>query len=117
MAKALRPIYQAETAELAAERLEEFDAGEWVQNIPPSRMPGAANGIRSYRSSALRRLHSQVRKAVRSRGHSPSDKAASKLIYLVLQNIEAKWTRPPITWHQAKAQFAMHFEERFVVTG
>jgi hypothetical protein len=39
----------------------------------------------------------------RSHGHFPSDKAASKLIYLVLQNIEAKWTRPPITWHQAKA--------------
>jgi transposase-like protein len=34
----------------------------------------------------------------------------------VLQNIEAKWTRPPIARHQAKAQFAIHFEERFAMT-
>jgi len=53
---------------------------------------------------------------VRRRGHLPSDKAASKLICLVLQDIETKWTRPPIRWHQAKAQFAMHFEDRFVLT-
>ena len=43
------------------------------------------------------------------------DPAASNLLYLVLQNVEAKWTRPPIAWHQAKAQFAIHFEDRFVV--
>lgn len=34
IAKALRPIYQAETAELAAERLEAFDAGEWGIKYP-----------------------------------------------------------------------------------
>ena len=55
-------------------------------------------------------------KAVRGGGRFPSDQAVSKLIYLVLQNVEAKWTRPPIAWHQAKAQFAIHFEDRFVVT-
>jgi transposase-like protein len=37
-------------------------------------------------------------------------------MYLVLQIVEAKWIRPPSSWHQAKAQFAIHFEERFVVT-
>jgi transposase-like protein len=42
------------------------------------------------------------------RGHFPSDKAASKLIYLALRNIEARWKNPPIPWHQAKAQFAIH---------
>lgn len=64
-----------------------------------------------YTTNAIESLNSQVRKSVRSHGHFPSDKAASKLIYLVLQNIEAKWTRPPIAWHQAKAQFAIHFED------
>jgi transposase-like protein len=67
-------------------------------------------------TNAIESLHSRVRKTARSHGHFPSDKATSKLIYLVLQNIETKWTRPPIAWHQAKAQFAIHFEERFLVT-
>jgi putative transposase len=69
-----------------------------------------------YTTNAIESLHRLVRKAVRSHGHFPSDKAASKLIYLVLHNIEAKWTRGPIAWHQPKAQFAIHFEDRFVVT-
>jgi putative transposase len=130
IAKELRPIYQAETAALAAERLELFDAGEWGTKYPAIAQAwrrkweqvipffAFAPAVRRiiYTTNAIESLHSQVRKAVRSHGHFPSDKAASKLIYLVLQNIEAKWTRPPIAWHQAKAQFAIHFEDRFVVT-
>ncbi len=130
IAQALKPIYQAETAELAGERLAEFDAGEWgvkypaiaqawrrkwEQVIPFFAFAPAVRRI-IYTTNAIESLHSQVRKAVRGRGHFPSDKAASKLIYLVLQNVEAKWTRPPIAWHQAKAQFAIHFEDRFVLT-
>lgn len=69
-----------------------------------------------YTTNVINSLHSQVRIAVRNHGHFPSDKAASNRMYLVLQIIGAKWTRPPISWHQAKAQFALHIEERFVVT-
>ena len=53
---------------------------------------------------------------MRNCGHFPSDKAATKFIYLALRNFEAKWKNPPVPWRQAKAQFAMHFEDRFVVT-
>ena len=130
IAQALKPIYQAETAELAAERLEAFDAGEWGVKYPAVAQAwrrkweqvipffAFAPQVRRiiYTTNAIESLHSQVRKAVRGRGHFPSDKAATKLIYLVLQNVEAKWTRPPIAWHQAKAQFAIHFEDRFVLT-
>jgi putative transposase len=34
VAKALQPIYQADNADQAAQRLEEFDAGEWAQKYP-----------------------------------------------------------------------------------
>ena len=34
VAKALQPIYQADNADQAAQRLEEFDAGEWGQKYP-----------------------------------------------------------------------------------
>jgi transposase-like protein len=68
-----------------------------------------------YTTNAIESLHSQVRKAVRGRGHFPSDEAATKLIWLVLRNITADWTRPPIAWAAAKAQFALQFEDRFVI--
>jgi putative transposase len=129
VAKALKPVYQAESAEQAAPRLEEFDAGEWGQKysaitaawrrkweqvIPFFAFSAEVRRI-IYTTNAIESLHSQVRKAVHKRGHSPSGKAASKLIYLALKNAEAKWKNAPIYWHQAKAQFAIHFEDRFVV--
>ena len=69
-----------------------------------------------YTTNAIESLHSQVRKTIRGRGHFPDDEVATKLIWLALGNIAAKWKYPPIAWHAAKAQFAMQFEERFVVT-
>jgi transposase-like protein len=130
VAKALKPVYQAESAEHAARRLEDFDAGEWGQKYPAITQAwqrkweqvipffAFAPAVRKiiYTTNAIESLHSQVRKAVHKRGHFPSDKAATKLIYLALRNVEAKWKNPPIPWHQAKAQFAIHFEDRFVVT-
>ena len=32
-----------------------------------------------------------------------------------LRNITAKWKNPPREWHAAKAQFAIQFEDRFVL--
>lgn len=42
--------------------------------------------------------------------------SATKLIWLALRNITAKWKNPPIQWHAAKAQFAIRYEDRFVMT-
>jgi len=67
-------------------------------------------------TNAIESLHSQVRKAVRGRGHFPSDQAATKLIWLVLQSAAVKWKNPLIPWLAAKAQFAIQFEDRFVIT-
>ena len=69
-----------------------------------------------YTTNAIESLHSEVRTAVRGRGHFPSDEAATKLIWLALRNITAKWKNPPIAWHAAKAQFAIQFEDRFAMT-
>jgi transposase-like protein len=59
-------------------------------------------------------LNASVRKAVRNKGHFPSDQAATKLIWLALRNITANWKRPPIAWQAAKAQLAIQFGARFV---
>jgi putative transposase len=37
-----------------------------------------------------------------------------KLIYLVLNHAAAEWKRPPREWAEAKTQFAVMFNERFV---
>jgi hypothetical protein len=68
-----------------------------------------------YTTNAIESLHSQVRKAIRNKGDFPSDESATKLIYLALRNIAAKWKRPPKEWHAAKVQLAIQFPDRFTV--
>ena len=66
-----------------------------------------------YTTNAIGSLNSTVRRAVRTRGHFPNDRAAMKLIYLRLREIERKWRRPPRFWSPAWAEFAIRFGERF----
>ena len=68
-----------------------------------------------YTTNAIESLNAQVRKAVRVRGHFPSEEAAAKLIWLVLRKVQARWKNPPVTGHAAKTQLAIQFEDRFVV--
>ena len=56
----------------------------------------------------------QLRRAVRARGHFPSDEATTKLLYLILNRSEKEWNMPPREWSMAKAQFAVIFGERFI---
>jgi putative transposase len=66
-----------------------------------------------YTTNAIEALNSKLRRAVRARGHFPSDEAATKLLFLVLNRSEKAWTMPPGAWSMAKAQFAVVFGERF----
>jgi putative transposase len=127
VARELKRIYEAETAELAAKRLEEFAEGPWGNKLPAivqswrrvwdQVIPFFAypKEIRKiiYTTNAIESLHMQLRKVLKSRGHFPSDEAATKLIYLVLRNITKKWKKPPVTWKLAASQFAIKFGERF----
>lgn len=130
IAAALRPIYQAESADAAAERLEAFANSplgkkyptiaqswrrNWEQVIPFFAFAPEVRKI-LYTTNAIESLNGTVRKAVRVRGHFPSDEAAMKLIWLVLRNVEKRWKNPPIAWQAAKAQLAIQFEERFLFT-
>lgn len=127
LATALKPVYQAVTADAAAAALQEFAQGEWGQKfptvtamwqrqweqvIPFFAYPPAVRKI-IYTTNAIESMHMQLRKIVKNRGHFPTDEAASKLLYLALRNIEKDWKMPPITWKQAANQFAILFGERF----
>ena len=129
-AAALKPIYQCESAEAARERLEEFDRGPWGRRFPAIAQSWRRNWeqvipffafapeVRKilYTTNAIESLNGTVRKAVRVRGHFPSDEAATKLLWLVLRNAEKRWKSPPISWQAAKAQMAIQFEDRFLLT-
>jgi putative transposase len=129
IAAALKPIYRAENAATAAAELETFDQGPWGRKYPAIAQSWRRNWeavipffvfpaeVRKiiYTTNAIESLNASVRKAVRNKGHFPSDQAATKLIWLALRNVAEKWKSPPITWHAAKTQLAIQFEDRFVL--
>lgn len=64
-------------------------------------------------TNAIESVNAQLRKIIKTRGHFPSDDAASKLIWLALLNITADWGRATKEWRLAMNQFAILFEDRF----
>jgi len=127
LARELKAIYRAETAEVAEIRLSEFEQSAWGKKYPMIAQSWRRNWeqvipfysyppeIRKiiYTTNAIESLNMQLRKVLKNRGHFPTDEAATKLIYLALRNITKKWTNPPVTWRAAANQFAIQFGDRF----
>lgn len=125
---ALRAIYRAKDADAGMKALEAFEAGDWGQRYPAIALSWRRNwehvipffafpeSVRRiiYTTNAIESLNAKLRRAVRTRGHFPSDDAAMKLLYLVLNHAAEEWKRPPREWFEAKTQFAVVFGERFV---
>ncbi len=129
LAAALKPIYQAASAEAAEAALSAFEAGPWgtkfptvaaswrrawSQVIPFFAFPAPIRKV-IYTTNAIESVNAQLRKILKSRGHFPSDDAAAKLIWLALRNITSEWSRPAHDWKLAMNQFAILYEERFAV--
>ena len=70
-----------------------------------------------YTTNAIESVNAQVRKIVKTRGHFPTDDAASKLIWLALRNITADWSRSALHWKEAMNQFAILYDDRFGAAG
>ena len=128
LVSALKTIYRAVDAKAAEEALTAFEASEWGQRypaisqswrrawaevIPFFAFPEEVRRI-IYTTNAIEALNSKLRRAVRARGHFPSDEAATQLLYLILNRSEKEWRMPPREWTMAKAQFAVIFGERFI---
>ena len=127
MAAALRTIYTAPSADVAAAALDAFERGPWGQKfptvvaawrrawthvIPFFAFPPEVRRI-VYTTNALESVHGQLRKIIKTRGHFPTDDAATKLIWLALRNITATWARAAMHWRAAMNQFAILYESRF----
>ncbi|QKL55745.1 IS256 family transposase [Ralstonia solanacearum] len=127
LAAALKPVYTAPSAEAAQAELDAFDSGEWGRRypsvaaswrrawdrvIPFFTFPPAVRKV-IYTTNAIESVNASLRKIIKTRGHFPSDDAATKLLWLVLRNITADWSRAAHDWKSAMNQFAILYEERF----
>lgn len=128
MAAALRPIYTAVNADAAAMALDDFESGPWGQRFPTvvtawrsawdrvipffAFTPAVRRVI--YTTNAIESVHARLRKIIKTRGHFPSDEAATKLIWLAIRNITASWSRAAKDWREAMNQFAIAYPDRFV---
>jgi putative transposase len=103
LAAAIKPIYTAASAESAEAELAAFEAGPWGQKfptvaaswrrawsnvIPFFAFPPAVRRV-IYTTNPIESVNARLRKIIKTRGHFPSDEAASKLIWLALRNITA----------------------------
>ena len=127
LAAALKPIYTAPSAEAAAAELDALEAGPWGKRFPTvvatwrrawdrvipffAFSPAVRRVI--YTTNAIESLHTRLRKIIKTRGHFPSDDAATKLLWLALRNITADWGRAAKEWKEAMNQFAIAYGERF----
>jgi len=127
LAAALKPIYTAVSAEAAAAELDAFEQSPWGKKFPTvvaawrrawdrvipffAFSPAVRRVI--YTTNAIESLHAQLRKIIKTRGHFPSDDAATKLLWLALRNITADWGRAAKEWREAMNQFAIAYGDRF----
>ena len=65
-----------------------------------------------YTTNAIESLNNQLRKVTRNRRVFPSDDAALKAFYLVIESILKKWTMPIRNWNEAIAHFVIKFPDR-----
>jgi transposase-like protein len=127
LAKAIKPIYTAASAESAQAELAAFEAGPWGQKfptvaaswrrawsnvIPFFAFPPAVRRV-IYTTNSIESVNARLRKIIKTRGHFPSDEAASKLIWLALRNITLNWSRAAPQWKTAMNQFAILYQDRF----
>ena len=128
LSKDLKPIYTAVNADAAATALDDL-AERWEQRYPAM--------IRLWRASwsefipfldyhveirrvlcstnAIESLNARYRRAVKARGHFPTEQAAMKCLYLVTRSLDPKGTgqtRWAMRWKPALNAFAITFGDR-----
>jgi len=128
LAVALRAVYTAASAEAARAALDAFADGPWGRRfpmiatlwrrawehvIPFFAFPPEVRRV-IYTTNALESVHARIRKIIKTRGHFPTDEAATKLIWLALRNITAAWSPAAPHWRAALNQFAILYEDRFL---
>jgi putative transposase len=128
IAKDLRPIYTAPTEAAAHDRLAEFAErwearypaiiklweSAWAEFVPFLNFDPEIRGIIAT-TNAIESLNARFRRAVRARGHFPTEQAALKCLYLTVVSLDPtgrgrrRWTN---RWKAALNAFDITFDGR-----
>ena len=128
IAKDLRPIYQAATADAAWAAFEEFEEkwgkaypampklwrAAWEQFIPFLDYDLEIRKVLCS-TNAIESLNARYRRAVNAKGHFPTEQAALKTLYLVTRSLDPKGlgqARWVTRWKPALNAFAITFADR-----
>ena len=133
IAKEIRPVYTAPTEAAAKERFSEF-AAHWGAQYPAiirlwenawsEFVPFLDYDVEIRRvicsTNAIESLNARYRRAIRARGHFPTEQAAMKCLYLVTRSLDptgrgkARWA---MRWKPALNALAITFNGRITPTG
>src|SRR3954447_3913603 len=133
IAKDIRPVYTAPSEAAAKERFVEFTA-KWGARYPAiirlwenawsEFVPFLDYDVEIRRvicsTNAVESLNARYRRAIRARGHFPTEQAAMKCLYLVTRSLDptgrgkARWA---MRWKPALNAFAITFNGRITPTG
>ncbi len=122
----LKPIYQAATLAEAEVALDTF-AAKWDEHYPAISQIWYRHweniipifdypmDIRKaiYTTNAIESLNRSLRKVIKTKAVFPDEESVFKLMYLAMNNIAKRWTRPIKNWRAALSHFAILFPERF----
>lgn len=122
--KDMKQIYKANTLDQAEIALEEFE-DKWKSKHPAMVKSWKRNwsglstfynyhpDIRSimYTTNSIEGFNRQIRKATKTKGALPSERALYKLLFLVSQKVTKRWTRPR-SWTKVLAILAITHSER-----
>lgn len=133
IAKDIRPVYTAATEAVAKERFIEFTAhwgGQYPaiirlwENAWSEFVPFLDYDVEIRRvicsTNAVESINARYRRAIRARGHFPTEQAALKCLYLVTRSLDptgrgkARWA---MRWKPALNAFAITFSGRITPTG
>ena len=128
ISRELREIYTAPTADAARLRFDEFTAtwqdrypamiatweSAWSEFVPFLEFPVELRKL-VYTTNAIESLNARFRRAVRHRGHFPTDQAALKVLYLVAterQKNRANPTGRVAGWKTILNALTIHYSDR-----
>lgn len=121
----LKAVYHANSEEHGKEELEKLE-GKWETRYPMAIKPwkvhwtnlnaffGFPPAVRKimYTTNAVEALHRQIRKTTKTKGVFPTDDSLVKMLYLTINRLSQKWTKPRNGWKQILASLAITFGER-----
>jgi transposase-like protein len=131
IAKALKPVYTAVSEEAATERFLEFSEAwgrkypaivqlwenAWAEFVPFLSFDVEIRKV-ICSTNAIESVNARIRKAVRARGHFPTEAAALKCVYMALMSLDPtgkgrkRWT---MRWKAPLNAFQIAFEGRLAL--